>query len=211
MISLILLGGGGHCRACVDVIEMERRFKILGIVDDGLEVEDKILGYAVLGDDKDLPGLIEKSKYAFIAVGQIKSAAPRRKLFGILKALGATLPTIVSPLAYVSQHAVLGEGTMAMHGAMINAEATVGANVILNSQSLVEHNVQLSDHCHISTGARVNGGAEIGAGTFIGSGAVIYEGAKIGPNSVIGAGCIVREDHPAETILRASAWIPPQH
>ena len=31
--KIILIGGGGHCRACIDVIEQEGRFTIAGIVD----------------------------------------------------------------------------------------------------------------------------------------------------------------------------------
>jgi len=31
--ELILIGGGGHCTACIDVIEQEGRFAIAGIVD----------------------------------------------------------------------------------------------------------------------------------------------------------------------------------
>ena len=31
--KLILIGGGGHCKSCIDVIEKEGRFQISGIVD----------------------------------------------------------------------------------------------------------------------------------------------------------------------------------
>ena len=31
--KLVLIGGGGHCRACIDVIERENKYQIAGIVD----------------------------------------------------------------------------------------------------------------------------------------------------------------------------------
>ena len=31
--KLILVGGGGHCKACIDVIEEQGKFEILGILD----------------------------------------------------------------------------------------------------------------------------------------------------------------------------------
>ena len=31
--KLILIGGGGHCKACIDVIELENKYKIMGILD----------------------------------------------------------------------------------------------------------------------------------------------------------------------------------
>lgn len=31
--EIILIGGGGHCKACIDVIETERKYRIAGIID----------------------------------------------------------------------------------------------------------------------------------------------------------------------------------
>ena len=31
--EIILVGGGGHCKSCIDVIEAEGRFIIKGIID----------------------------------------------------------------------------------------------------------------------------------------------------------------------------------
>ena len=202
---LLLVGGGGHCRACVDVIDMEGTFRIRGILDEQMEPGEMVFGSEVLGTDRDLPKLIKHSPYVLIAVGQIKSAALRKRLFEEARELGAILPSIASPLAHVSRYASIGEGSIAMHGAIVNAGAKIGVNGILNSQALVEHDAQVADHCHISTGARVNGGASIGEGTFIGSGAIIHEGVKIGKDCVIGAGVIVRKDQPAKANLRDSS------
>ncbi len=30
---IILIGGGGHCRSVIDVIELSNKFEILGIID----------------------------------------------------------------------------------------------------------------------------------------------------------------------------------
>ena len=34
MSDIILIGGGGHCKAVIDVIEQEGKFRIAGIVDN---------------------------------------------------------------------------------------------------------------------------------------------------------------------------------
>lgn len=31
--QIILIGGGGHCKSCIDVIEQEGKYQIAGIVD----------------------------------------------------------------------------------------------------------------------------------------------------------------------------------
>ena len=43
--QIILVGGGGHCKACIDVIEYEGNYKIAGIVDIPEKLHQKILGY----------------------------------------------------------------------------------------------------------------------------------------------------------------------
>jgi sugar O-acyltransferase (sialic acid O-acetyltransferase NeuD family) len=139
---------------------------------------------------------------ALVTVGQIRSSEARKRLYALLKSLGATLPGIVSPHAHLSRHAGIGEGTVVFHGAIVNAGAFVGHNGIVNSRALVEHDSIVGDHCHISTGAIVNGGCTIGEGTFIGSGAIVHNGVNIGSGCVIAAGTVVKSDVPDGTLLR---------
>ena len=183
---ILLVGAGGHARACIDVIEQEGRFTVAGLVGLPHEVGTRILGYPVLGTDADLPALRGDYAHALVTVGQIKSPEPRMSLFDLLEQSGCLLPVIVSPRAYVSPHATLGAGTIVMHGAVVNAGAVVGRNCIINSQSLVEHDVVIADHCHIATAAAINGNVHIGAGTFIGSGSSVRQGINIGERCLIG-------------------------
>jgi len=197
---LLLIGGGGHCSSCIDIIESEGKYKIAGIVDKIGGNRNPVLGYEVLGNDDDLPELLKKYPIALITVGQIKSADLRLNLFSLLKEIGTQIPTVLSPNAYISKHAKLQEGTIVMHGAIINAGSSIGDNCIINTQALIEHDVLVESHCHISTGVKVNGGAFIGKGTFVGSGTVIHEGVQIGEKCVIAAGSNIRKDTPSGAI-----------
>ena len=185
---ILLLGAGGHARACLDVIEQEGRFVIKGLVGLPKEVGSAILNSPVLGTDEDLPKLLGNCANAIIAVGQIKTPDPRIRLFDLLQQNSCALPTIVSPRAYVSPHANLGMGTIVMHGAVINAGVVVEKNCIINSQSLVEHDSVIADHCHIATAATINSGVCISTGTFIGSNSSVKQGVSIGDRCVIGIG-----------------------
>ena len=185
---ILLVGAGGHARACIDVIEQEGRFTVAGLVGLPGEVGTRMLGYAVLGSDADLAALLGDYAHALITIGQIKTPEPRTRLFDLVQQSGCTLPAIVSPRAYVSPHATVGAGTIVMHGAVVNAGAAVGRNCIINNQSLVEHDAVIADHCHISTAAAVNGGVHVGAGSFIGSGSSVRQDIRIGERCVIGMG-----------------------
>lgn len=205
MTKLLLVGGGGHCRSVIDVIEAGNIFSVRGIVQPAQDGSAPVLGYPVLGDDGALPELLREGCEALVTVGQIRSASLRRRLYDQLTSLEARLPVVISPLAHVSRHAEVGRGSVVLHAAVVNAAARIGENAIINTMALVEHDVFVGDHCHVATGARVNGGAAIGAGTFIGSGAIIHQGVRVGCDCVIGAGTVVAKDIPDGTLLRRNA------
>jgi sugar O-acyltransferase (sialic acid O-acetyltransferase NeuD family) len=184
--EIILIGAGGHCRSCIDVIEQEGRFDIGGLVERPNVPERSLhLGYPVIGTDKDLRRLRERFSYALVTVGQIKTSETRVRLYDELLSLGFDLPTIVSPSAYVSPHSRVGMGTIVMHQALINAGAIVGANCIINSKVLVEHDATIGDHCHLSTGVIINGQTVVGKESFIGSNSVCKEGLVLREKSII--------------------------
>jgi sugar O-acyltransferase (sialic acid O-acetyltransferase NeuD family) len=199
--DLILIGAGGHARACIDVIEQDGGYQIAGLIGMPDEMYDHHLGYAVIGTDDDLPELAKTIKYVLITLGQIKTSTHRTRLYQQVVALGFQLPTIIAPSAYVSRHATLGAGTIVMHGAIVNAGASVGKNCIINTRALLEHDATVADHCHISTGAIINGNTMIRSGSFVGSGSIIKEGASLGQNCLVGMGLAVRHNLPDNTLF----------
>lgn len=187
--KIILVGGGGHCKSCIDVIEQENKFQIAGIVDSKKNA-GKILGYPVIGSDEDLLKLRKTYDYALVTIGQIKTPIFRVRLYEQLRLLGFNLPIIISPRAYVSKHAVIRDGTIIMHDALINSQAKIGSNCIINTKALIEHDVMVDSHCHISTGAIINGDVQVGQGTFIGSNAVVKQSVKIKENFFVRSGSV---------------------
>ncbi|NOX26211.1 MAG: acetyltransferase [Deltaproteobacteria bacterium] len=200
--KIILIGGGGHCKSCIDVIEQAGRYTIAGIVDLADKKGRQILSYKIIANDDDLEALAESHSF-LITIGQIKTAAPRLRLYQRLMDLQADMPIIISPRAYVSPHAAIGRGSIVMHGAIVNAGAVVGNNCIVNSNALIEHDAEIGDHCHIATGALVNGGVKIGEQSFVGSRAVIREYTIIGRQSVIGGGAVIMRDILANSLIKA--------
>lgn len=191
MKQLILIGGGGHCKSCIDVIEQCGAYLIGGILDVTANVGKDILGYKIVGTDEDIPYFAENGYEFLITIGQIRTAAIRKQIFEFVLASGGTMATIISPLATVSRFAEIGMGTIAMHHVQINAEAKVGHNNIINSGSLIEHECWVGDHVHISTHSILNGAVKIEDECFIGSNAVIANNLVVVSRSVVGAGCVV--------------------
>lgn len=189
--KLILIGGGGHCKVCIDVIEQTGQFEIKGILDLAELLGTSVLDYQIIGTDKDIANYAELGYSFLITLGQIKSASLREQLFCILKENKAIIATVVAPSAYVSKYSKIGAGTIVMHHAIVNAGATIGDNCILNNKSEVEHDTIVGNHTHISTGAILNGNCKIGNGVFIGSNATVANQITIEDKTVVGAGSVV--------------------
>ena len=64
MDEIILIGAGGHARACIDVIELSGQYKIAGLVGKDKKNRQGNLGYPILGTDDDLRDLRQKYSHA---------------------------------------------------------------------------------------------------------------------------------------------------
>lgn len=192
MDKIVLIGGGGHCKSCIDVIEQEKKFEIVGVLDTKEKVGKKVLDYLVEGTDSQIERFANEGCHFLITLGQIEKADLRIEIYEKLKAVNAKIATVISPLAYVSKHAKIEAGTIVLHHALINAGAKIGKNCIINSKALIEHDAVIEDFCHISTGAIVNGGSVVGEKSFVGSNSAVAHCAKVLPKSFVKAGSIIK-------------------
>ena len=106
MKEILLIGGGGHCKSVIDVIEQEGQFQIVGIIDKAELFGTDVLGYPVIGSDLDLESLAIKHTYVLVTIGQIKSPALRIKLFDLAIKAGFILPSIVSLTYFLCRYFV---------------------------------------------------------------------------------------------------------
>lgn len=191
MKKIVLLGGGGHCKSCIDVIESTGTYEIVSILDREETIGEKILTYTITGIDKDLETSIDLDYECLVTVGQISTSKLKHALFDLIQKTGHRAATVISPFAVVSKHATIQEGTIIHHGAIVNSAALVGCNCIINTGALVEHDCIIGNHTHISTGVKLNGGVTVGNNCFIGSGSTVRNGISITDDVVIGLGSVV--------------------
>ena len=192
--KLILLGAGGHCKACIDVIEETDEYEIIGVLDHPDLFGTKILSTEVIGTDDDILKYVQKGYSFLVTVGQIKSATTRINIFDKLNTASARLATVISPKASVSRYATIGAGTIVMHHVNVSADVQVGMNCILNTGCDVEHESTIGNHTHVSTFAVVNGACTVGDEVFIGSNATLNNQVNVANNIIIGSGSVVRKD-----------------
>ena len=203
MVELVLIGDGGHCVACIDVISSLENVRLRGIIaGEQNRVGQEVCDVPIIGTDDDLPGLGLEGCYAIVAIGQTKSADKRRQLFDFIHQNGLQTTEIISAHAIVADNARVGTGTIIMNRVMLSTNTSVGENSIINSCTLLEHGVTVGSHCHIATGALINGDVVIEDNVFVGSGAVVCPGVRIETAAVIGAGEVVKQNVRAGQIYR---------
>ncbi len=183
MKKIFLIGAGGHCQSCIDIIEQDKKFKIIGIVDPFI-LERKKFGYEIF-NDFNLNKYFEIAKYAFITIGLTKrnDLKKRDKYFKNLKQIGFKLPIFKAKSAYVSKNSKINEGTIIHNNVFINSGVQIGSNSIINTGTIIEHGSTIGNNTHISTGVIINGNCNIGNNSFIGSGCVIPNDVNINDNS----------------------------
>lgn len=191
MNRLNIFGAGGHAAVVIETA-LASGFVIDQIVDQDESINtclDYPVSHEFLKAENDL------AAEWFIAIGSNKV----RK--AISQQLQLQYATLVHPTAVVSPSSQFGEGSLIMPGVVINARATIGKQVILNTRCSIDHDCFLEDFVHISPGVALAGNVWVGEGTHIGIGAVVIPGVKIGKWSTIGAGTVVLKDVPDGAVV----------
>jgi len=186
--KILLVGGGAHCKSCIEVIESTDKFEIVGIIEQEERIGESILGYKVIGCDDDLEKFREQYLYVHISIGDLKI---RKKLIKKVKELKFELPIILANSAIISKYSKIGNGTIIMHHSVLNSDSKIGSNCIINTKALIEHDGLIGNNCHISTGAIVNGSSIIGNDCFIGSHATVNDKLTIVDECIIGSGTTI--------------------
>lgn len=179
---MILYGASGHGKVIIEILEANG-VKVDYVVDDNPGITE-LLGYEVRRNTG-------KYDEAIISIG---SAQVRKMLVESLDV--KTYPIAIHPSAIVSPRAKLGEGTVVMHGAIVQTCVEAGKHCIINTGASVDHDCKLGDYVHIAPQATLSGAVEVGDGSWIGAGAVVKQCIKIGSNCMIGAGAVVVKDVP---------------
>lgn len=153
--SIILVGGGGHCKAVIDIIESLDLFNIKGIIDKKENVGKKILDHPIIGCDDDIPDFIDKYTSFIISMGHPNLVERRILLYNTISKLGGSFPVIVSPFSFISKYANIESGTIIMHNVSVIAGSSIGKNCIIGSNSCLNHDSIVKDHSIIKSGSSI--------------------------------------------------------
>jgi len=207
--AIIIYGGGGHGKALIDLLRTLGTYRIVGILDDGLQAGEQVMGVPILGSEEKLPEIFAQGvRLAVNAVGGIGNLTVRVEVFQRLALAGFACPAVIHPTAFVEPSASLAAGVQIMPHAYVGSEARLGFGVIVNTGAILSHDCRLDDYVNISPGAMLAGEVKIGAGTLVGMGSTINLRVKVGAGARIGNGSTVIQDVPEKGIVRAGTTWP---
>lgn len=198
--EIFVFGASGHAKVLIDVLECQGLFQVAGLFDDNESLTGKtVFGYRVIGGrDKVISAGIKRG---IVAIGDNSS---RNAVAVWLVKNGVELITAVHPSAQISRGVTIGEGTVVMAGSVINADADIGSNVIINTLASIDHDCLIADCVHIAPRATLCGAVKVGERSFIGASATIVPNISIGKEAIVGAGATVLKDVRQKTVVAGS-------
>lgn len=124
----------------------------------------------------------------------------RLSLHERMAAAGLAPASMVDESARLCATSHFGEGLQAMPQVIVNNNATIGRQCILNTRCLVEHDCVLDDGVELAPAATLCGRVHVGENSWIGAGATVRPRVRIGKNVIIGAGACVVSDIPDNVV-----------
>ena len=204
MNRIVILGAGGHARVVIEAIAADPTAAICGVLsNDRSTWGTSLAGVAIIGGDDQLRQLCDSNHCDsfVIAIGGIKTFALRSRLFTEVRELGLLPYSVRHSSCICSPSAKIADGSQLLARSVVNADAEICENVIINTAAIVEHDCIVGAHSHVAPQACLAGGVRVGRESHIGLGAVVKENLSIGDRVVIGAGGVVVADVPSNAIV----------
>jgi acetyltransferase EpsM len=189
---LWVVGGGEHGRVVIEAaMSRSDLWQVAGFVDPAACDETaKRYGLRQHQDIRELADLVGEWPWVVIGVGLSPGARRRQDIASQLAGAGVRFATVVHERAWVSPTASLGQGTVVLAGATVNAGVVIGDHCIVNTGVIVEHDVSLGAFTHAAPGATIGGGAVVGRDSYLGLGCRVRDHITIGEGAVVGMGAV---------------------
>lgn len=169
----LLIYGSGDFAATVSELVRHCGHEAIGMVDDFSS------GPGILGDLESVRDSHPPPGFGIVLAIGYSNLEARWSAWERARAAGYRAPPLIHPRAYVSDTASVGEGSMVMAGAIVDARAVLGEHVVLWPGSCVNHDVVVEKNCFISPNATLCGFAHVGSHSFIGAGAALVDHAVV--------------------------------
>jgi sugar O-acyltransferase (sialic acid O-acetyltransferase NeuD family) len=197
MAGLLIIGAGGHGKVVAEIAQLTNRWNEIAFLDDR-ENLNEVLDIPVKGRFNDFELYKKDYQYAIVALG---NNSLRLEWIGRLSKAGFIMATLVHPFSSLSKTSILGDGTVVMAGAVVNANTSIGKGCIINTSSSIDHDCFINDGVHISPGVHVGGTVIVDKCTWVCIGSSLVNNITIGSNVIVAAGAVITNNVPDNVVV----------
>lgn len=195
---IAIVGAGGVGREVAWLIERinaERQvWDFIGFYDD--HATETIERHPVLGTIADLIGPPEKP----LVVCAMGDPRIRYQVVARLDAAGCSYATLVDPSVLMSNHVLIGEGSIICASTVFTTNIRVGRHSILSPNCTVGHDTILGDFSSLMPATNIAGEVKVGTGCYFGLNSCVINRKQIGDWTIVGAGAVVTSDLPGHVV-----------
>ena len=175
--NLLIIGAGIYGLVAKEIAESMGCFCRIDFVDDGAkETPD---GNPVIGTTKDLAELAKRYANVVVAIG---NPEVRQKLIRYIEEETLLrLVTLVSPRAYVSPSAQIGNGCIVEPMAVVHTGCVLGKGCLICAGAVVNHAAMCGDCVQVDCNAVVAGNTVVPGGSKVAAGTVYEKKKPHGP------------------------------
>jgi sugar O-acyltransferase (sialic acid O-acetyltransferase NeuD family) len=189
--KLAIIGSGDLGKLIAYHVQQSGIFEIAGFLNDYEPARTEINGIPVLGKISDAGELHREEHFdCLISAIGYNHFAFRKSVFELLHAT-IGFATFIHPSAYVDPSVNLGEGCVVLPGCVLDANVSLGNNVLLNTAVTIAHDSKVLAHSFLAPRVAVAGFTEIGECCNIGINATLIDNITVASQTRVGAGAVV--------------------
>jgi sugar O-acyltransferase (sialic acid O-acetyltransferase NeuD family) len=201
--SILILGGQGGAKMCIDAIRSKSEFEIIGIVDSKLRVGDLVSKIPVIGGENLLFPLYKKGiNKIVVSFSSLKNLTKRQEKINELKKIGFQLPNIFHSQAVIESSSSFGEGNIVLASSIIGSCCQIGSFNYVNTGAIICHDAIVENNNHFAPNSVIAGRINIGNNNLIGINVSTFYDITIGSNVIINNGVSVNTNVSDFAILK---------
>ncbi|MFW5886283.1 MAG: hypothetical protein ACOCUL_00865 [Bacteroidota bacterium] len=197
MKNIIIFGGKGNgtvlLNTLIDINKSEKKYNIIGFVNNQWKSIQTIEGFPVLGDIEHLDELIQKYNASFInCISSVNTMNIVEELFDDkYTKIQKRLISIIHPTANIGQNVKIGKGCFIGPQTYIGQNSNISDHCFIHAQCYIARDSCLGKYNYLAPKVYIGAEVETQNSVYFGVGSLIKERLKIGKQAIIGMGAII--------------------
>lgn len=202
--GLVLFGTGDLARIAYEYFERDTAYEVVAFAVDGEFYKDETFCDLPVLQFNDIATPFPPDAFAMhvaVVYGDINRLRARK--CAEAKEKGYILASYISPHAYVSKAAAIGEHAFIFENNVIQPNVSVGNNCIFWSGNHVGHDSKIGNNVFLSSHVVVSGHCDVQDNCFIGVNSTLANGAIIGRESWVSHGSVISGNVPPNSFVKS--------